>query len=90
MSKTITVGLDLAKNVFQAHGADATGRGILRKRLKQDHVLELFSRLSPCVIAMEACGGSHFGTREIRKLDHDVLIDPACLLEAIQAVQGHQ
>jgi transposase len=72
MSKIITVGLDLAKNAFQVHGADGTGRAVLCKNLRRAQVLEFFSQLPPCVIAMEACSGAHFRGREIRKLGHDV------------------
>ena len=57
MSESIPVGLDLAKNVFQVHGADAAGRAVLRKKLRRTQVLEFFSRLPSCVVAMEACGG---------------------------------
>ena len=78
MSEIITVGLDLAKNAFQVHGADASGRAVLRKKLRRDQVLAFFSQLGPCVVAMEACGGAHFWGREIGKLGHDVrLIPPA-------------
>jgi transposase len=78
MSDIITVGLDLAKNVFQAHGADASGRAVLRKKLRRDQVLAFFGQLAPCVVAMEACGGAHFWGREIGKLGHEVrLIPPA-------------
>ncbi|SIS95514.1 Transposase [Paracoccus saliphilus] len=78
MSEIITVGLDLAKNVFQAHGADASGRAVLRKKLRRAQVLEFFSQLPACVVAMEVCGGAHFWGREIGKLGHDVrLIPPA-------------
>ena len=78
MSEIITVGLDLAKNVFQAHGADASGRAVLRKKLMRDQVLAFFGQLPPCVVAMEACGGAHFWGREIGKLGHEVrLIPPA-------------
>ena len=78
MSEIITVGLDLAKNVFQVHGADGTGRAALRKKLRRAQVLEFFSQLPPCVVAMEACGGAHFWGREISKLGHAVrLILPA-------------
>ena len=80
MSEIITVGLDLAKNVFvasgassiQVHGADGAGRAVLRKKLRRTRVLEFFGQLPPCVGAMEACGGAHFRTREIGKLGHDV------------------
>ena len=57
MSEIITVGLDLAKNVFQAHGADASIQAVLRKKLRRDQALEFFARLPSCVVAMEACGG---------------------------------
>ncbi len=78
MSEIITVGLDLAKNVFQVHGADGAGRAVLRKKLRRAQVLEFFSQLPSCVVAMEACGGSHFWGREIGKLGHQVrLIPPA-------------
>ena len=65
MSEIITAGLDLAKNVFQVHGADSAGRPILRKKLRRAQLLEFFGRLPPCVVAMEACGGAHFpGARD--------------------------
>lgn len=60
MSEITAVGLDLAKNVFQVHGADASGRAVLRKKLRRDQVLDFFSRLMPYVVALEACGGAHF------------------------------
>jgi transposase len=73
-----TVGLDLAKDVFQAHGADALGQSVLRKKLRRDQVLAFFCQLPPCVVAMEAFGGAHFWGREIGKLGHEVrLIPPA-------------
>jgi transposase len=78
MAEITTVGLDLAKNVFQLHGADALGRAVLRKKLRRDQVLAFFAQLPVCVVAMEACGGSHFWGREIGRLGHDVrLIPPA-------------
>ncbi len=78
MSEITTVGLDLAKNVFQAHGADASGRAVLRKKLRRDQVLAFFAELPRCVVAMEACGGAHHWGREIGRLGHEVrLIPPA-------------
>lgn len=68
MSEIITVGLDLAKNVFQAHDADASGQAVLRKKLRRDQVLAFFSQLQPHVVAVAACGCSHFWGREIRSL----------------------
>ena len=78
MSEITTVGLDLAKNVFQVHGADGEGRAVLRKKLRRAQVLEFFGQLPSCVVAMEACGGAHYWGREIGKLGHEVrLIPPA-------------
>ena len=78
MSEIITVGLDLAKNVFQVHGADGAGHAVLRKKLRRDQVLAFFGQMPRCVVAMEACGGAHFWGREIAKLGHDMrLIPPA-------------
>lgn len=79
MSDIITLGLDLAKNVFQVHGADSAGRAVLRKKkLRRTQVLAFFSQLPRCLVAMEACGGAHFWRREIGKLGHVVrLIPPA-------------
>lgn len=79
MSEFISVGLDLAKkNILQVHGADGTGRAVLRKQLRRAQVLKFFGQLPPCVVAMEACGGAHFWGREIDKLSHEVrLIPPA-------------
>jgi transposase len=68
ISEIITVGLDLAKKVFQAHGADASGRPVLRMTLQRDQVLSFFRQLRRCVVAMEACCGAHFWGREIGNL----------------------
>jgi len=54
-----TIGLDIAKNVFQVHGVDANGKVALRKQLKRVQVLAFFANLSPCLIGFEACGGAH-------------------------------
>jgi transposase len=93
MSEIITVGLDLAKNVFQAHGADASGRAVLRKKLRRDQVLAFFGELPPCVVAMEACGGAHFWGRAIGKLGHEVFRIRELLIrqrtQAINALRGH-
>ncbi len=59
MGEVTTVGLDLAKLVFQAHGADAAGQVVVRTTLRRAKVLEVFGRLAPCVVAMEACAGAH-------------------------------
>ena len=78
MSEVRVIGLDLAKHVFQVHGADASGRVMFRKQLRRGQVLEFFGRQPRCVVAMEACGGAHFWGREIGRLGHEVrLIPPA-------------
>ena len=72
------IGLDLAKHVFQVHGADASGQVVVRKQLRRGQVLEFFGRQPQCVVAMEACGGAHFWGREIARFGHEVrLIPPA-------------
>ncbi len=78
MGQASTIGLDIAKRVFQAHGADAAGQVVFRKRLTRAKLLDFFAGQPPCVVAMEACAGSHHWAREIGKLGHTVrLIPPA-------------
>jgi len=72
----ITVGLDLAKNVFQVHGIDETGDVVVRRSLRRGQVKPFFGRLEPCLIGMEACGTSHFWARELRALGHEVRLMP--------------
>ncbi len=77
MSKVSTIGLDLAKNVFQVHGANASGAVVFRKRLRRDGVLKFLAAQPACTVAMEACASSHHWGREITKLGHEVrLIAP--------------
>ena len=76
--KVTTIGLDLAKNVFQVHGIDSTGKVIVRRSLRRRQMIPFFGRLDPCLIGMEACGTSHYWAREIAKLGHEVkLMAPA-------------
>ena len=78
MEQADTIGLDLAKHIFQAHGADASGRAVFRKRLARTRVMQFFAAQAPCVVAMEACAGAHHRARELGKLGHTVrLIPPA-------------
>ncbi|MGI9382860.1 MAG: IS110 family transposase [Methyloligellaceae bacterium] len=73
-----TLGIDLAKSVFQLHGVDADGAAVLRKRLRRGAVLDFLARLEPCLIGIEACPTSHFWARSIAALGHEVrLIPPA-------------
>ena len=71
-----TIGLDIAKSVFQVHGIDAAGEVLLRRRLARARVLPFFAKLGPCLIGIEACATSHYWARELRKLGHDVRLMP--------------
>ncbi len=66
------IGIDLAKQVFQAHGVDYQAKVVLRKQLRRNQVLAFFSKLPPCLIGMEACGGAHYWARELQKQGHTV------------------
>ena len=66
------IGLDLAKNVFQVHGIDGSGRAVMRRQLKRREVRNFFAKLPPVLIGMEACGGSHYWGRELIKLGHRI------------------
>src|SRR5260221_13960202 len=78
MEQTITIGLDIAKQVFQAHGADAAGDVLFRKRITRAKLIAFLAAQPPCIVAMEACAGAHYWAREIGKLGHRVrLIAPA-------------
>ncbi len=72
--KITTLGIDLAKNVFQLHGVDERGRAVLRKRLSRGKLMGFLANLEPCLIGIEACAGAHYWTREMGKLGHTVRI----------------
>ena len=72
-----TIGLDIAKNVFQVHGIDAKEKVVVRKQLRRSQVIAFFSALPPCLIGMEACATAHYWARELRKLGHEVRLMPA-------------
>ena len=82
MSEITTIGLDLAKHVFQVHGVDADGALVLRKQLRRGQVLAFFSRLSSCVVGMEACATAHYWARELQALGHEVQLMPAQYVKA--------
>lgn len=67
-----TIGLDLAKNVFQVHGVDERGVPVLRKQLRRDQVAVFFAKIEPCVVGLEACGGSHFWAGKLAEFGHTV------------------
>lgn len=72
MKEVSTIGLDIAKSVFQAHGADASGRELFSKRIRRAKLLEFFAGQPRCLVAMEACGGAHHWARELTAMGHEV------------------
>jgi transposase len=84
-----TIGLDIAKSVFQVHGIDEQGRAVLRKRLARAKVREFFAQLPPCVIGLEACGGAHHWARELQALGHDARLIPPQYVKAYVKTNKH-
>jgi len=80
--KTITIGLDLAKNVFQVHGVDASGQVTIRKKLRRSELLGFFEALAPCMVGVEACATAHYWARELSALGHEVRLMPASYVKA--------
>jgi transposase len=76
MQATTTIGLDIAKSVFQVHGIDAEGNVTLRRRVKRRYVLAFFQKLPPCLVGIEACASSHHWSRELQALGHTVRLMP--------------
>lgn len=72
MKDVTTIGMDIAKNIFQLHLADKQGKKIETKRLSRDKLISFLANISPCLIGMEACGGSHYWARQLQKLGHQV------------------
>jgi transposase len=67
-----TIGIDLAKTVFQVHGVDSAGKVVIARQLRRPKMIEFFANLAPCLIGMEACATAHHWARELRKLGHEV------------------
>jgi transposase len=76
MQAITTIGLDIAKSVFQVHGIDAVGNVVVRRQLKRRYVLPFFQKLPPCLIGIEACASSHHWSRELQALGHTVRLMP--------------
>ena len=76
MGKIITIGLDIAKNVFQVHDVDATGSAVVRQKLRRSAVLAFFERIEPCLVGIEACASAHYSARSIMALGHTVKLMP--------------
>jgi transposase len=76
MQTVTTIGLDIAKSVFQVHGVDADGQVVIRRQLKRRYVLAFFQKLPPCLVGIEACASSHHWSRELKALGHTVRLMP--------------
>ena len=78
MNEVSTVGLDIAKKVFQVHAIDRQGAVVARRSLRRSQLLAWFAKLRPCLVGIEACATAHYWAREFQKLGHEVrLIPPA-------------
>jgi transposase len=75
MQSITTIGVDIAKSVFQVHGVDAAGQVVMRRQLKRRYVLKFFEKLPPCLVGIEACASSHHW-RELQALGHIVRLMP--------------
>lgn len=82
MEAITTVGLDLAKSIFQVHAISESGKPLVRRTLRRSQVLESFGKLPPCIVGMEACGSAHHWARETAALGHDVRLMPPVYVKA--------
>jgi transposase len=76
MQAITTIGLDIAKSVFQVHGVDGGGEVVIRRQLRRSYVLAFFQKLPPCLVGIEACASSHHWSRELQALGHTVRLMP--------------
>ena len=84
MQVVTTVGLDIAKSVFQVHGVDAAGQVVIRRQLRRRYVLAFFEKLPPCLVGIEACASSHHWSRELKALGHTRPADATGVCEAVR------
>jgi transposase len=82
MGEVSTIGLDIAKSVFQVHGVDVAGAVVIRKRVSRVKVLEYFGELPPCLVGIEACPSAHHWGRELQGLGHTVRLIPPSYVKA--------
>ena len=87
MGEVSTIGLDIAKSVFQVHGVGADGAVVIRKRIGRAKVLEFFAALPPCVVGIEACPSAHHWSRKLRALGQYGKADAAELCEGLSQTQ---
>ena len=77
-----TIGIDLAKNVFQVHGVDGTGKVVIKRQLRRGQIIEVFRKFPPCLVGIEACATAHHWARELAQLGHTVRLMPAAYVKA--------
>lgn len=87
MSQVTTIGLDIAKNVFHAHGVDERGAMVFSRKLTKAKLLEFFAGQPACVVAMEVCSGAHHWARQLQTMVARGAADPACLREAVREAE---
>ena len=85
MQGMTTIGLDIAKSVFQVHGVDAEGKVLIRRQLKRRYVLAFFEKLPPCLVGIEACASSHHWSRQLKALGHTVRLMPPAYVKPYKA-----
>jgi len=88
MSEITTIGLDLAKNIFQVHGVDTSGTAVVTKRLRRNQVIGFFADLRPCLVGMEACATAHHWARQLIGLGHEAALLPV-LAASLGLDSGH-
>ena len=82
-----TIGIDIAKDVFQVHGVDANDKVVFNKPLRRSQILPFFDKLAPCLIGMEACASVPYWARELKKIGHDVRLMPAERRQGLRQAQ---
>ena len=87
MQAVTTIGLDIAKSVFQVHGVDAAGQVLIRRQLKRRVVLGFFQKLPVCLVGIEACASSHYWSRELQALGHSVRLMPPAYVKPTSSVR---
>src|SRR6516225_6865030 len=85
MQAITTIGIDIAKSVFQVHGVDAGGQVVLRRQLKRRYVLAFFGKLAPCLVGIEACASSHYWARVLHRTRHLFIRQQTSVINAIRA-----
>src|SRR5258708_16655339 len=90
MGEVSTIGLDIAKSVFQIHGVDVDGAVVIRKRISRAKLLEFFASLPPCLVGIEACPTAHYWSRRLQALGHTVrLIPPSYVKAFVKRSKNH-